>query len=163
MLREDTTAARKQVDGATQTESVSVEADEEEEGSDPVEPVVRVRLLQTVWVPPCQCVLARATTDPKLSIGPIVPSERMEQEWGILAEVEPQEDGTIQVALTNPTGITQMVNSGETIGDVTGASMVCAENFEDLKSRSCLLGSTRNRSWTGRDVARKSQGKPLEN
>ena len=123
-------------------------------GQDPEEQVVRVRLLQTVWAPPHQCDLARATTDPKLSIGPIVfeLSERMEQEWGILAEdslVEPQDDGTIQVALTNLTGITQMVNAGETIGDVTGTSVVCAEKFEvsEVKIMSARNDSEQILAW----------------
>lgn len=123
------TAASQRVDGATQTEVESLEPEEE---SNAVVPMVRVCLLQTVRLPPRQCVLARASTDSQLSADLVMfePSERVEQVWGVLAEdslVRPHEDGAIQVALTNPTRTTQIMDAGETLGQVTEASVIWAD------------------------------------
>ena len=137
------------VDEAVQTEVGMLETEEQDDvGS--VVPTVRVCLLQTVWVPPQQCVVTRVTSNSKPLADLLVfePNEEVQQECGILMEdslLHPSEDGTIQVTLTNPTGITQVMEAGEMMGHVTEAMVVCAEEEEISPVR--IMSARRDTEW----------------
>ena len=137
------------VDEAVQTEVGMLET-EEQDDVDSVVPTVRVCLLQTVRVPPQQCVMTRVTSNSKPLADLLVfePNEEVQQECGILMEdslLHPSEDGTIQVTLTNPTGITQVMEAGEMMGHVTEAMVVCAEEEEITPVR--IMSARRDTEW----------------
>ena len=143
--------------GATQTEP-EVEVGEDVEA---VVPMVRVHLLQTVRVPPYQSVFVKITTETELLDTPVVfePSERMEQDRGIHAEdclLEPSNDGTIKVPLTNPTATTRIIQAGEVLGQVTPASVIQAEGAETFVGR-VLSASRDQQQGVAQEVLRKTK------
>ena len=114
-----------QVTKATQTEP-EVEVKED---IDAGIAMVRVRLLQTVRVPPRQSIFIKITIETELFDTPVVfePSERTGQERWIYAEdclMKPTSDGTIKVPFTNQIARTQIIQAGEMLCQVPSASVV---------------------------------------
>ena len=124
----------KLVADATQTDP---EVDDEEADMDAIVPTVLVRLLQTVRVPPRQSVFVKTTVETELSTTPLVfePSDRTDQDWDVYGEdclLEPSNDGTIKVPLTNPTADSWIIQAGEVLGQVVSASVVHAVETETV-------------------------------
>ena len=124
----------KLVAGATQTDP---EVDDEE--ADMV-PTVQVCLLQTVRVPPRQSVFVKTTVETELSTTPLVfePSDRTDQDRDVYGEdclLEPSDDGTIKVPLTNPTAASRIIQAGEVLGQVVSALVVHAVETEIVVGR----------------------------
>ena len=108
----------KRVAGTTQTDP---EVDDKEADMDGVVPTVQVRLLQTIRVPSRQSVFVKATTETELSTTPLMfePSDRTNQDGDVYGEeclLEPSNDGTIKVPLTNPAATTWIIQAGEVLG-----------------------------------------------
>ena len=127
----------KRVAGTTQT---SPEVDDEEADMDGVVPTVRVRLLQTVRVPPRQSVFVKTTAETELPTAPLMfePSDRTNQDGGVYGEeclLDPSDDGTFKVPLTNPTAITRIIPAGEVLGQVTAASVIRVAETETVVGR----------------------------
>ena len=127
----------KRVARTTQTDP---EVDDEEADMDEVVPTVQVRLLQTVRVPPRQSVFVKTTAETKLSTTPLMfePSDRTNQDGGAYSEdclLEPSDDGTIKVPLTNSTATTRMIQAGEVLGQVASASVIHAAETEAVVGR----------------------------
>ena len=113
---------------ATQTPTESID----EGPTDACVPLVRVFLLQTVRVLTRQQTIARAKLETGLPLGPVVfePDSEIEQSWGVYlsdALVDPSNDGIFQLSLSNPTGFTQTLQAGKSLGCATEASMVEVE------------------------------------
>ena len=134
------------VSRSAQTDS-DLAADEECGESDAAATIVRVFLLKTVCFPPHQCVLEHAAMESLPGTGPVAfeSASRIEQEYGVFAKdslIEPHDHGEFQIPLTNPNGITCVLQAGEMLGEATEATVVQPEESEASEVK--IIGASEN-------------------
>lgn len=108
-------------------------------------PTVRVRLIESVRLPPQRCVMASVQLEEGHHFcGTLLvePTHRFEESESSELQfssslVEATEEGSAQVLITNPTGFTQRLDSGVWLGSATEANLVdpgLCEPREELPS-----------------------------
>lgn len=127
-------------DGMTQTEESVLESDSEEDfEANAIVPMVRVWLVQSLRLPPCQCALARVGVENnQCNSNPLLldNDQKIEESIGVHigdALLQPSEDGIAYVLIATPTGFTQRMEVREVLGKAVQATVVCAGNTESSR------------------------------
>ena len=103
-------------------------------------PMVRVRLVQSVRLPPHQSVLSQVRIeDDWLSSDPLLLQydSSTEQTTGVCvgdALIQPSKDSDTRVLLTNMTGFTRRLEEGDFLGRAVQAAVVCAAGVETSRA-----------------------------
>ena len=123
------------------------------ESSDAVVPMVRVRLLQAVKLPPQHCGQFEARLEAMLEgEGALLLESSPELEgsgvWAQESLIEPR-SGTVQVVLSNPTGFTQSLEKNDVVGiaEVVAVTLMGEEVNEDVPAVQRLSTTNRDPGW----------------
>lgn len=112
-----------------------VTVSETNQNADPVVPVVRVQLLQSVTIPPLQCapVQLRIEENHKIT-GPLLfePPQSLAEGLKLAPTMLDMQDGIAYVSLANSTGFTQHLDEGIELGGITEVTTVYPEPREDM-------------------------------
>ena len=92
-------------------------------------PTVRVKLVQSLWLSPCQSAVVQVHVDGCVGGGLVYMEHapHLENETGLCTEdalLQPNEVGCAQMVISNPSSYPQVTESGTTIRETIAAAVV---------------------------------------